>query len=93
MAETDIPDDTSKAGKSCGTGGGFNYCRFSKTLVAIALFPMVAFIVSSFFSSVIVKFVASALAIAALIAAAIWIDRLPSLSGKIPALIGKGKAS
>ena len=84
-------DNTSKAGKSCGSGGGFNYCRFSKIMVSIALFPMVAWIVSSFFASVLLKVVASALAIGGLIAGAIWIDRLPSLSGKIPALICKGK--
>jgi len=87
----DISNDSSGEGKTCGSGGGFNYCRFSKIMVSIALFPMVAWIVSSFFSSVIVKFLASALVIGGLIAGAIWIDRLPILSGKIPALIGKCK--
>jgi len=35
--------------RSCNASGGFNYCRFSKTLVAIVLFPLVARIVSYFF--------------------------------------------
>lgn len=88
MTEISTPDNTSSEGKSCGSGGGFNYCRFSKVMVSIVLFPMVAWIVSSFFSGILLKVLASMLAIGGLIAGAIWIDRLPILSGKIPALIG-----
>ena len=76
-------------GNFCSVIGGFNYCRFSKIMVSIALFPMMAWIVSSFFSSIMCKFLASALVIGGLIGAAIWIDHLPILSGKIPALIGR----
>ena len=68
---------------------GFDYCFWSKLLVAIVLFPLVAFIVQSFFSSVVLKIAVAALAIAGLIWTAIWIDRVPCLTLKIPALIGR----
>jgi len=68
--------------KACGSDG-FNYYRFSKITVSIALFPMVAWIVSSFFSSVLLKVLASAIVIGGLIGGAIWLDNIPVLQKKI----------
>ncbi len=68
---------------------GFDYCLWSKLLVAIVLFPLVAFIVQSFFASIVLKMAVVALAIAGLIRVAIWIDRVPCLATKIPPLIGR----
>lgn len=66
----------------CGSDG-FNYCRFSKVMVSIVLFPMVAWIVSSLFSSVLLKVLASAIVIGWLIGGAIWLDNVPVLQKKI----------
>ena len=76
MAETQAPQ-------------GFDYCFWSKLLVAIVLFPLVAFIVQSFFASIVLKIAVAAFAIAGLVWTAIWLDRVPCLTAKIPALIGR----
>ncbi len=72
---------------------GFDYCFWSKLLVAIVLFPLVAYIAASFFTSVAMKFLFALLALGAIVYAAIKIDQIPCLAVKIPALIGKGAKS
>jgi hypothetical protein len=70
---------------------GFNYCFWSKLLVAIVLFPLVMIAALEYFKNSLAGAVAGVLGIAALIYAAYWIDRIPLLTCKIPALIGRKK--
>jgi hypothetical protein len=82
-----MPDSTDNSHQT--PHSGFDYCFWSKLLVAIVLFPLVAFIAAYFFVSPVAKILAAAFAIGGIVRAAIWIDGLPCLAGKIPALIGK----
>lgn len=72
------------------TSPGFDYCFWSKLLVAIVLFPLVAYIAQWFFASLVLKMIAVAVCLGGLIRAAIWLDRVPCLTAKIPPLLGKG---
>ena len=67
--------------KACGRS--FNYCLFSKIIVAIPALPITAYLASMPFDNGIVKLVASFTAIALLIFAAIKVDQIPALQKKI----------
>jgi hypothetical protein len=71
--------------------GGFDYCFWSKLLVAIVLFPVAGFIAASFFDNAVYKLAAAIACITVLILLAQRLDQLPSLACKIPPLLGKGK--
>ena len=66
---------------------GFNYCRVSKIIVSIALFPIIALIAFSWFDDLYAQLFAAIAAIGITVYAAIWIDQLPWLQKKIPSLV------
>lgn len=61
----------------------FNYCFWAKLLVAIPALPLVAFIAASPFESEWMQMAAGAAAMIVVVLAAIRLDALPQLSGKI----------
>jgi hypothetical protein len=68
--------------KTCGTGG-FNYCRWAKTLVAIPALPLIAVLGASFFDSTGFRFLAGGTAVALAVLGAVWLDRIPFLMRKV----------
>lgn len=72
-----------------GEHQGFDYCFWSKLLVAIVLFPLIGAICVFMFNSVVIQIAIGASVILLIIAAAIKIDQMPCFAGKIPPLIGK----
>lgn len=68
---------------------GFDYCFWSKLLVAIVLFPLVAAISILLFSSIVLKITMGAFAIGGIVYTAAKIDEMPCFAGKIPAVIKK----
>ncbi len=70
---------------------GFDYCFWSKLLVAIVLFPLIAAISVFLFSNIVLKITVGAIAIGSIVSAAIKIDQMPCFAGKIPAVVGKAK--
>ncbi len=66
---------------------GFDYCFWSKLLVAIVLFPLVGAIAVFMFTGIVAKIVATAVTIGVLMYAAVKIDQMPCFAGKIPAVI------
>jgi len=74
--------------KVCGSGG-FNYCKFAKSLVAIPALPIIAWIAASFFQNTAMQFIAALGAVATAIYGAIWLDRIPLLTKKIRTMKGE----
>lgn len=69
-------------------GNGFNYCKFSKAVVAIPLFPIIAFIAASFFENPVAQITAAGLAILVTIKLAVWLDNIPLLQKRIIGISG-----
>jgi hypothetical protein len=87
MTDTPLPKNTPEPN---APHQGFDYCFWSKLLVALVLFPLIGAIAVFLFSNIFAKIAAAALAISLIIYAAIKIDQMPCFAGKIPPLIGKG---
>ena len=71
------------------TSTGFNYCKFSKTLVAIAVFPLVIWICISLTSGIFIQVPLCIIAVVSVYGTAVWLDRIPLLTKKIYTPTGK----
>ena len=64
-------------------GKEFDYCFWSKLLVAVPAIPLIALMAASFFSNMLVQSMAAGLAVGSVIYLAIKIDRIPCLATKV----------
>lgn len=88
MHNTNPAQNDNMPAAGCGKSG-FNYCLFSKSLVALPALSLVAYVPTTLFSNPVLQIAGAAGAVALTIYAAIWLDRLPLLQRKFRGLCAK----
>lgn len=79
-------DNSSESCTTCSTSG-FNYCLFSKSLVALPALTLAAYIPTTVITMPSLQIAASVTAVALVVYGAVWLDRVPFLQRKFSPMV------